>query len=128
MPMSGFAILPRVTHQRESLRRMKDSAWVNGWQPIGGHWGSATLLFQLSLFAIPAATAWTSTLSSTVWLPLIALPVTFVAGLVMLAFRGWRRVGAHVAVASVLAAALEVGLAFMLILAYSEQHPGWDLS
>ena len=107
---------------------MKDSARVDGWQPIGGRWGSATLLFQLWLFAFPAATAWTSTLNSTVWLPLIALPVTFVAGLAMLAFRGWRRVGAHIAVASVLAAALEVGLAFMLIVAYSQQNPGWDLS
>ena len=107
---------------------MEDSASVPHWQPLQGHWGRATLLLQLSLFAVPAATAWASTLNSTMWLPLIALPATFVAGLVMLTFRGWRRVGAHIAVASVVAAALEVGLAFMLIVAYSEQTPGWDLS
>ena len=107
---------------------MTENAQADRWEPLEGHWGSATLLFQLSLFAIPTATAWASTLNSTVWLPLIALPVTFVAGLVMLAFPGWKRVGAHIAVASVLAAALEVGLAFLLIVAYSETSPGWDLS
>jgi hypothetical protein len=86
------------------------------------------LLLQLTLFAIPAVTAWASTLNKSAYLPLIALPVTLVVGLVMLTFRHLRRVGAHVVAGSLLAAVLEAGLALALIVAYAQQNPGWDLA
>jgi len=97
-------------------------------QQVEGPWGRATLVFHVALFAVPALTAWTSTLNATAYLPLVALPVTFAGGLVMLASPVWRATGARVAAATLLAVALEAGLALALVAAYSAQNPGWDLS
>lgn len=101
---------------------------VQCWRPVDGPWGRATLVFELVLFAISAATAWTSTLNSTVYLPLVALPAAFILGLLMLAFGDWRGTGARVIGATLLAGLIEVGLALLLIVAYSAHNPGWDLS
>ena len=95
---------------------------------VDGPWGRAVLISQIVLFAVPASIAWSSTLNATVYLPLVALPTTFVVGVVMLAFREWRRVGARVIGATLLALVLEVVIALTLIAAYSSQNPGWDLS
>jgi hypothetical protein len=97
-------------------------------RPVDGPWGPVTLVFQLALFMIPAITAWTSTANATIFLPLVAVPVVLVAGLVMLAFPVWRAIGVRVSLATLLAALLEVGIIFALIAAYSSQSPGWDVS
>ncbi len=91
-------------------------------------WETATVLAQLSLFLIPAITAWTSTLTATALIPLIALPVTLCLGAVLLVSRTWRRAGLRIILGTVIAAVLEVALTFLLILAYSSANPGWDLS
>ncbi len=95
---------------------------------VDGPWGRAVLIFQIAVFAVPASIAWSSTLNATVYLPLVVLPTTFVVGVVMLAFREWRKVGARVIGATLLAFVLEVVLALTLIAAYSSQSPDWDLS
>ena len=107
---------------------MEDSTRPERSRPSAWRWGLVTLLVQLSLFAIPASIAWASTLDSTAWLPVVAVPATFVVGLVLLFSREWRREGAWIAVASTFAALLEVGLALLLIAMYADQHPGWNLS
>jgi hypothetical protein len=66
-------------------------------------WGWWTLGVHGVLFAIPAVVAWTSSLDRTALLPMVALP-------------------------TVLAVALELGLTFALVLAYSSANPDWDLS
>lgn len=107
---------------------MTEDGSTGGWRPVEGAWGRVTLVLHLLLFAVPAASAWASTLNSSFWLPVVALPVTCVAGLLMLWSGPWRGVGARVVAASALAAVLEVVLAIWLVLMYAEQHPGWDLS
>jgi hypothetical protein len=97
-------------------------------RPVDGAWGRATLLFNLGLFAVPAMVAWSSTLTASAVLPMVGLGASLVGGLLMLLLPGWRRVGARVAAAAVLAAGLEVVLTLLLILAYSQANPGWDLS
>lgn len=91
-------------------------------------WGRATLALQLTLFAIPAAIAWRSSLDRTVYIPMIALAITFAVGGVLLMVRAWRGAGGRIAAATVLAAAIEVGLTVVLVLAYGTANPGWDLS
>jgi len=107
---------------------VENATQTNAVRPAGGHWGRATLLFHLALFAVAVVAAWEWNVNSTLWLPLIALPTTCLAGLVMLFSGGWRRVGAHVTLASVLAAATEVALVVAFVLVYAQQNPGWDLS
>jgi hypothetical protein len=86
------------------------------------------LALHLALFAIPATIAWTSTLDSTFMLPLLGLAATLIAGVTMLVDAGWRRAGAAILIATVVAALAEAGLAVLLIGLYSEANPGWDLS
>lgn len=97
-------------------------------RPVEGPWGRATLLFQLGLFAVPAITAWSSTINASALLPMVGLAATLATGLLMMLLPAWRGVGARVTAATVLAAGLEVGLAFLLVVAYSEVNPGWELS
>ena len=108
--------------------RVEDATRTNALRPTGGRWGRATLLFHVALFVVAVVAAWEWNVNSTLWLPLIALPTTCAAGVVMLFFRGWRRVGAHVTVASVLAAATEAALVVAIVLVYAQQNPGWDFS
>jgi hypothetical protein len=91
-------------------------------------WVRVTVLVQLALFLIPAITAWTSTLTATALIPLVALPLTLCAGAALLVARVWRKAGWRIILGTVVAACLEVGLTFVLILAYSSANPGWDLS
>lgn len=91
-------------------------------------WGTATVLAQLSLFLIPAITAWTSTLAATAVIPLVALPLTLCLGAVLLVSRPWRRAGSRIILGTVIAAVIEVALTLLLIVAYSSENPGWDLS
>jgi hypothetical protein len=91
-------------------------------------WGRATVLVQLSLFAIPAITDWTATLGSTALIPLVALPLTLCVGIALLLSRVWRRAGGRIILGTLVAAVLEVALTFLLVLAYSSANPGWDLS
>jgi NaMN:DMB phosphoribosyltransferase len=85
-------------------------------------------LGQLSLFLIPVISAWTSTLTHTALIPLAAMPLTLCLGGVLLISRRWRRAGGRIIAGTVVAAALEVALTLLLIVAYSSAHPGWDLS
>ena len=91
-------------------------------------WGRGTLFAQLALFLIPAITAWTSTLSTTALIPLVALPVTLCAGATLLLLRPWRSAGWRIILGTATAAVLEVALTFLLIVAYSSANPGWELS
>jgi hypothetical protein len=98
--------------------------WVRGETP----WATIVVISQLALFFIPAATAWTSSMTATVLIPLIALPVTMLAGAVAVLFREWRRTGVRIIVGTFLAAALEFALTIILVWAYSSANPAWDLS
>lgn len=95
---------------------------------VDAPWFRATLLGQLSLYLIPAFTAWTSTLTGTALIPLVALPVTLCVGTLLVISRRWRRAGGRIIAGTVVAAALEAVLTFFLIIAYSGANPGWDLS
>jgi|SRR5690349_4492514 len=119
--------MPADETTRDTLRTVADTMAPE--RPLAdGPWGRVTLVLQLVLFAVPASIAWSSTINTTAYLPLVALPTTFIAGVVMLALRGWRRTGARVIAATCVAFVLEVGMILMLIVSYSSQHPGWDLS
>jgi hypothetical protein len=91
-------------------------------------WFRATVLGQLSLYLIPAITAWTSTLSGTAMIPLVALPLTMCVGTFLVTSKRWRGAGGRIIAGTVVAAALEVGLTFLLAIAYSSANPSWDLS
>jgi hypothetical protein len=91
-------------------------------------WFRATLIVQLALFMIPAVIAWTSSLNRTAYIPLVALSASLLVGMAMLVPRVWRGAGGRIIAATLLAAALEVGLIFLLIIAYGTTHSGWDLS
>ncbi|WP_460710143.1 hypothetical protein [Nocardioides dilutus] len=87
-------------------------------------WGWATVAVQLALFAIPATIAWRSSLDRTVYVPMLALAATLLLGVALLPDRGWRGVGGRILAATL----LELGLALVLVLAYSSANPTWDLS
>jgi hypothetical protein len=91
-------------------------------------WFRAIVLAQLSLFLVPAIIAWTSTLTRTAFIPLVALPVALCVGAVLLVSRAWRTAGRRIIAGTVVAAALEVALTIVLIAAYSSANPGRDLS
>lgn len=91
-------------------------------------WFRATVLGQLSLYLIPAIMAWTSTLTGTALIPLVALPLTLCVGTILLISKQWRRAGGRIIAGTVVAAALEVALTFLLVIAYSSANSGWDLS
>ena len=91
-------------------------------------WFRATVLGQLSLYLISAITAWTSTLTRTALIPLVALPLALCVGAVLLISRRWRWAGWRIVVGTIVAAALEVALTFLLVIAYSSANPAWDLS
>ncbi|MXG91208.1 hypothetical protein [Nocardioides flavescens] len=82
----------------------------------------------MTLFAVPAVVAWTSSLDASAALPLVALPATLMCGLGMLARSRQRPAGLRIVGATLAAAALEAGAALALIAAYAAQHPEWDLS
>ena len=111
-----------------TLSGMVDRQGSEARVPVKGPWARATIAFQLVIFAIPAIVAWGDTLDSTYYLPVVSLAATFGAGVLMLAFNGWQQVGLRIAGASIGAAALEVVLTFLLVVAYSGRNPGWDLS
>jgi hypothetical protein len=91
-------------------------------------WGRVTVMINLSLFLIPAITAWTSTLTAIALIPLIALPVSLSVGAALLVSRAWRRAGGRIIIGTVVAAVLEVALTVALVVAYSSSNPTWDLS
>ena len=91
-------------------------------------WFWATLFLQLVLFAIPAVIAWNDSLNAAAYLPLIALPISLVMGLLMLTSRSSRWAGGRVVAGTLVAAVLELGLTCVLVLAYASSTPGWDLS
>ena len=91
-------------------------------------WGRGTVLIHLSLYLIPAITAWTSTLTATVLIPVVALALTLCIGACLLVSRTWRKAGWRIIAGTVVAAGLEVVLTVVLVFAYSAANPGWDLS
>lgn len=95
-------------------------------------WGRLILAGQLLVFALPAVITWTSALDGSMYLPLLTLTATFLAGLTLLVVSRWRAVGVRavgirVVGATMLAAGLAMTLTVALFVAYAALHPGWGL-
>lgn len=86
-------------------------------------------LLQVMLFGVAATMTWRRGLSgAAVALPLIGLVLGLVGGVALLLRADLRRRGASLIGLTVLVGALEAVAVFGLVLAYSQTHPGWDLS
>lgn len=91
-------------------------------------WGRLVLAGNLAAFSIPALRAWRHSLDDSAHVPLVALAASAAIGLCMLLPSGMRWAAARVLGATAWAASLELVLTVVLVIAYSQANPGWDLS